>query len=122
MVAAAGLILGACGGGSDEESSPQSAGGSAAPAGSTIEVTGKEFSYSPATLTLKAGEAAAIVLKNTGAIEHDITVDDPGFKLTVSPGQSGDKALTVGKAGTYKFYCSIPGHESAGMKGELKVE
>ena len=122
---AAGLVLGACGGGSDDDegsSPPTAAGGSEAPAGSKIEVSGKEFSYTPNTVTLKAGEAATIVLKNTGAIEHDITVDEAGFKLTTAAGQTADKALTVAKAGTYKFYCSVAGHETAGMKGELKVE
>ena len=31
------------------------------------------------------------------------------------------KTLTVAKAGTYKLYCSLPGHESAGMRGTLTV-
>jgi uncharacterized cupredoxin-like copper-binding protein len=25
------------------------------------------------------------------------------------------------KPGTYEFYCSVPGHEQAGMKGTLTV-
>ena len=132
VLATVGLGLGACGGGSDNDKS--SAGGKAedspvvsAPsgadgAGSTIEVVGKEFSYSPAKLTLKAGQPATIVLKNTGSIEHDITVSDVGFKLTVPGNNTGDKVLKVDKPGTYEFFCSVAGHEDAGMKGELTVE
>lgn len=130
VAATAGLGLGACGGGDDDK---QSAGGEAkdsptvtAPsavggAGAKIEVTGKEFSYNPSTLALIAGQPSLIVLKNTGSIEHDITVSDGGFKLTVAAGKSDDKELTIAKPGTYEFSCSVAGHKDAGMKGELKV-
>ncbi len=115
----AAVVMGACGGGSDDETS--TAGRTEAPSGEKIMVLGKEFSYDPAQLTLKAGQAATIVLKNTGSIEHDITVDDAKFKLTVPGGNTREKALKVDKPGTYEFYCSLPGHKSAGMKGELTV-
>jgi uncharacterized cupredoxin-like copper-binding protein len=125
LMAALGLGVGACGGGDDDDSS--SAGGKTddttpAAAGATIEVVGKEFSYDPAKLTLKAGEATKIVLKNTGSIEHDITVDDADFKLTVPGNNTGDKVLKMDKPGTYKFHCTVAGHEDAGMKGELTVQ
>jgi uncharacterized cupredoxin-like copper-binding protein len=124
LLAAAGLLTGACGGGSDDDegsTADTKASGSETPAGPSIEVSGKEFSFSPNTLTLKAGQAQKIVLKNTGSIEHDITVSEADFKLTVQAGQSGDKSLTIDKPGTYQFICSVAGHESAGMKGEITV-
>jgi uncharacterized cupredoxin-like copper-binding protein len=130
MLVAAGLGIGACGGSDDDGTS--TAGGSATepatdaaggtePAG-TIEVIGKEFSYSPATVTVKAGQPVKIVLKNTGSIEHDITISKVGFKLTVPGSNTGEKVLKAGEPGTYKMYCSVAGHEVAGMKGELVVE
>ncbi len=126
FMAAAGMLVGACGGGDDDGGSADAtvttgASGSEAPAGGSIEVSGKEFSFTPNTLTLKAGEARKIVLKNTGSIEHDITVSDADFKLTVLAGKSGDKTLTIDKPGTYKMFCSVAGHEAAGMKGEITV-
>jgi uncharacterized cupredoxin-like copper-binding protein len=120
VLATVGLGLGACGGGDGQESAGGEATDSAS--GPKIEVAGKEFSYSPNKLTLKAGQASTIALKNTGSIDHDLTVDKAGFKLTVASGKTGDKALTVDKPGTYEFYCSVAGHEDAGMKGELTVE
>jgi uncharacterized cupredoxin-like copper-binding protein len=144
FVAAAGMLIGACGGGDDDEGgSPNTtastadttasttattasttgtaASGSETPAGGPIEVTGKEFSFTPDTLALKAGQPQKIVLKNTGSIEHDITVPDADFKLAVLAGQSGEKTLTIDKPGTYKMTCSVAGHEAAGMKGEITV-
>ena len=112
-------VIGACGGGSDNERSE--AGEAEAPAGPKIDVVGKEFSYDPDKLTLKAGEGSTIVLRNTGSIEHDITVDGAKFKLTVPGNNAREKVLKVDKPGTYEFYCSLPGHKSAGMKGELTV-
>ena len=123
LLAVAAVVIGACGGGSDDRQS--SAGGTEkaaeAPTGPMIGVVGKEFSYDPAKLTLKAGQGSTIVLKNTGSIEHDITVDDAGFKLTVPGNNTREKVLKVDKPGTYQFYCSVAGHKDAGMKGELTV-
>jgi uncharacterized cupredoxin-like copper-binding protein len=120
---AAGLLIGACGGGSDKD---RRAGGAAkpsaeSPAGSTVYVTAKEFSFDPTTLTLKAGEDSTISLKNSGSIEHDLTVGDAGFKLVVPGGDSRQKVLKVDKPGTYEFHCSVAGHKDAGMKGQLVV-
>jgi uncharacterized cupredoxin-like copper-binding protein len=148
LVGAAGVVIGACGGGSNRPQSTvtsaappttsssattgapsttsSSAGGTEkpaaeAPSGTKINVVGKEFSYDPAKLTLKAGQGSTIVLKNTGSIEHDLTVDTAGFKLTVPGNNTGEKVLKVDTPGTYEFYCSVEGHKDGGMKGELTV-
>jgi plastocyanin len=94
----------------------------------------------PATTTLKVSAVAAglkfnvktlrahngkvkIVFTNKGMIPHNFKVERGTKKL------GGTKTITKGvttatlslKRGTYVFYCSVPGHEAAGMKGKLTV-
>ena len=40
---------------------------------------------------------------------------------TISPGGSATLKVTFAKAGTYEYLCTVPGHATAGMKGDLKV-
>jgi len=127
-VLAAGLVVGACGGGGSDKAKSSENGQPRAdktalvtPNGPKVEVTAKEFGFTPSTLTMKAGEPTTVVFVNNGSIEHDFTVSDAGFKLAVPAGQTGQKVLTIPKPGTYQFHCSVPGHEGAGMKGTITV-
>ena len=122
LVAAA--VLGACGGGGSDKkagvepkTSPDAAGG-----GAKIDVTAKGLKFDPTALTAKAGQAVTIVLKNEDTTEHDFSVSDAGFKVVAQPTGSAQKVLTLAKAGTYQFHCSVPGHEAAGMKGQITVQ
>jgi uncharacterized cupredoxin-like copper-binding protein len=41
----------------------------------------------------------------------------------VEPFSGGTKNVTLNlKPGTYKFFCSVPGHRQAGMEGTLTVQ
>jgi uncharacterized cupredoxin-like copper-binding protein len=109
-------LLAGCGGGG-------SGGGSAdAPSGpADIRVVAKEYRFEPADLAIDAGKPSVVEVENIGSIPHDLTVRKGDFKLTVQRNQTGRKTLTVDGPGTYEIYCSLPGHKSAGMHGELTV-
>jgi uncharacterized cupredoxin-like copper-binding protein len=56
-------------------------------------------------------------------VPHDIAIK--GAVNQVGPVVSGGGVSTVTATlspGTYTFYCSVPGHEQAGMKGTLTVK
>jgi plastocyanin len=90
-----------------------------------VNVTEKEFSIALAGgKSLKAG-GYKFEVRNQGQIQHDLTIDGDGVKGAktplISPGQSGELPVEL-KAGKYKFYCSVPGHEQSGMKLDVTVK
>ena len=90
-------------------------------AASTLEVEAGDLYFDPAELSASAGEIA-VELDNVGAIEHDFVVEEEGDAVVVqaSPGETVTGTIELDD-GTYTFYCSVPGHRSAGMEGTLDV-
>jgi plastocyanin len=85
--------------------------------------SGGALSYSTTTLTAKPGKVT-IVFTNTAPLSHNVTVaSSAGTTLGATPTFSGGaKSLTLNlPAGTYTFFCSVPGHRQAGMQGTLTV-
>jgi plastocyanin len=66
-----------------------------------------------------------ITLSNPSPVPHNISLEGPGGVSaqgpTVPNGGSSQVSATL-KAGTYTFYCSVPGHRQAGMQGTLTVK
>lgn len=114
------LAVSACGGGGSSEPPATTSGGGGG--GEVIEVKATEFAFDPSTLTATAGEDLTIKLVNAGVVEHDLTIDDLGFKVTVKVGETGEDTAEDVPAGTYEVYCAIAGHKEAGMVGTLEVK
>jgi plastocyanin len=82
-----------------------------------------QLKYEQTSLTAKAG-TVTINFTNASPVGHNVTIaSSAGAVLGATPIFSGgSKTLSVHlKAGTYKFYCSVPGHRMAGMEGTLTV-
>jgi len=79
---------------------------------------------SPTPPELTAGDVT-IAFQNKSSIPHDVTVTGDGDKKLGATeqitGSSAKLDLKAVKAGKYTFFCSVPGHEQAGMKGTLTV-
>jgi uncharacterized cupredoxin-like copper-binding protein len=116
----AAALIGACGGGGGGSGGDNAGGDPARPPDLTVSV--KEFRFEPAELTVDAGKPSVVAVDNIGTIDHDFTVQGTGFKITVAKAHTERGTLTVSKPGTYEFYCSLPGHKSAGMHGTLTVK
>jgi uncharacterized cupredoxin-like copper-binding protein len=96
-----------------------------AAAASAVAVTEKEFSIALAGGNdLKAGKYSFDV-QNQGKIQHDLAIEGDGIKEKKTKLIDGGKAAKLAvslKPGKYKFYCSVPGHEQAGMKVQVTVK
>ena len=96
-------------------------GGAPAASAPVVDIEATEFAFKPATVNLSAAGAATIRIVNKGIAEHDVTVDSIKFTVLAKPGESVSGTATFA-AGTYDFYCSIPGHKQAGMVGTITVK
>jgi uncharacterized cupredoxin-like copper-binding protein len=134
------LALAGCGSSSNSTSSatsatattpatPATTSSTSAPAAAaeTIAVSANPeglFKYMPSTLSSKAGKVT-IAFTNGSPVEHNLTVASAsGAVAGATPTFTGGaKNLTVSLTpGTYKFYCTVPGHRQAGMEGTLVVK
>lgn len=80
------------------------------------------LSYDTKQLSTKAGKVT-IDFTNTSPVEHDVAVEQATSVLGATPVfTGGSKSVTLNlKPGTYKFFCTVPGHRQAGMEGTLTV-
>jgi len=80
--------------------------------------------FDPATLTAKAGDVT-INYKNPSPVPHNLALLGTDGKPLGTPtpvgANNGGSVTAKLAAGTYKYICEVPGHEQAGMVGELKV-
>jgi plastocyanin len=83
-----------------------------------------ELKYNTTSLTAKAGKVT-IAFTNQAPLSHNVTLESAsGSVVGATPTfQGGTKTLSLTlKPGTYKFFCSVPGHRAAGMEGTLIVQ
>jgi plastocyanin len=79
--------------------------------------------FNPSSASAAAGKLK-INFTNDSPLAHNITIASAsGAVLGATPTfVGGSRTLSLHlKPGTYKFYCSVPGHRQAGMEGTLTV-
>jgi uncharacterized cupredoxin-like copper-binding protein len=135
VLAAAGLA--ACGGGSSSYTPPSDRGSVATPQAKAPADSGTasdqatvsaaadgSLAFNTKSIKAKAGQVT-VVMDNpsSSGIPHGIAISGNGVDKdgdVVQPGSSSTVKAKLSK-GTYTFFCPVPGHEEAGMKGTLTV-
>ncbi len=92
-------------------------------AGKTVKMTLTDFSFDPNTLTVAKGTKVTIAVSNPTPLQHTFTLDAFGVDQSISPnGGTATVSFTPTTAGTYYWYCKVPGHAQLGMVGKLTVK
>jgi plastocyanin len=144
VLALAAALMVACGGGDDDDdgggttaasptrpaaaaASPTSAPAAASPTaasggqgGTGNSVSLGDFSYSPARMTVRAGQPVQLTVSNEGQFPHTFTIDNMVDSGSISGGQSRVVNFTPPAAGMFTYYCTI--HGAARMSGQLTVQ
>lgn len=117
------------------------------PPASRSTVVAREMEFEPREIHASRGETMRLVLDNQGTVLHDLNVaglaaSEPGHAdhgaahshdrdanvpttagvhLAAAPRETSGIQVKTLESGTYEFYCSLPGHREAGMKGKLII-
>ena len=91
---------------------------------SVVRVTAAQsgLRYTTSSLRAKAGRIE-IAFRNPSMLPHNVVLEQGETELggTKTITHASAKAFVTLKRGVYHFYCSVPGHEDAGMSGTLTV-
>jgi plastocyanin len=88
-------------------------------------VQATDYKFAPPAVTVKANQEVQITLSNGAGQAHNWTVQGLDQQYTtgdVQGGKAGSVSFTPSKTGTFKVVCTIAGHESFGMVGQLIVQ
>jgi uncharacterized cupredoxin-like copper-binding protein len=99
----------------------QAAAGAAAGAGETVTVESYDIYFEPKEVTIPADTDVTVQLPNEGVTAHNFSIDELGISVDIAPGATEETVIDA-PAGTYEYYCNVPGHKPAGMVGTLTVQ
>jgi len=102
---------------------PAGSGKPAAEKNGTLEVDADPTGQLAFTTNKATGQPGEITIKmaNKSGTPHDIVIDGKGKGQVVQNGGVSQFKANF-SAGSYTFYCSVPGHRQAGMQGKLTVK
>jgi uncharacterized cupredoxin-like copper-binding protein len=86
----------------------------------TVRVTETEFKIALPSTRLTAGRITFDV-ENAGQLPHDLAIKGMKEKTKLIPAEGSDKLTVTLKPGTYELWCTVTGHEAAGMKLTITV-
>jgi plastocyanin len=128
------LALAGCGGSDEKSTSSSSSKATSTPTatqaassgggGETLKLAADKsaLKFDKSSLTAKAGKVT-LEMANPSQIPHAVAIKGNGVDIdgkTIGNGATSTASADL-KPGTYTFYCPVPGHEAAGMKGTLTV-
>jgi plastocyanin len=90
-------------------------------AGEAVTVESYDIYFEPSELSIPADTDVTVSLPNVGVTLHNFSIDELGISVDIPPGATEETVINA-PAGTYEYYCNVPGHKPAGMVGTLTVQ
>ncbi|HEX5992106.1 MAG TPA: cupredoxin domain-containing protein, partial [Thermomicrobiales bacterium] len=90
-------------------------------AGEAVTVESYDIYFEPDELSIPAETDVTVQLPNEGVTLHNFSIDELGISVDIAPGATEETVINA-PAGTYEYYCNVPGHKPAGMVGTLTVQ
>jgi len=84
----------------------------------------KDFTITPAKITLPKPGSYTFELHNEGAQTHSLEIEGNGIEKKgpqITFGQKGSFTVELKKSGKYEMYCPVDSHKSLGMTGTITV-
>jgi nitrite reductase (NO-forming) len=93
------------------------------PAMSFVGVGGETEGVANPELVVAVGDTVRITVINGDPILHDLKIDE--FGVTTGEMTTAEQTVVLefvaDRPGEFFYYCSVPGHQQAGMQGKLRV-
>lgn len=105
----------------DEVDAAQEAAGETPAEATEQVVTSFDIYYEPTEIAIPADTDVPFSLPNDGVSAHNFSIDALDISVDIQPGETAQTVINA-PAGTYEYYCNVPGHKAAGMVGTLVVE
>jgi uncharacterized cupredoxin-like copper-binding protein len=109
---------------------------------STVTIAALDVKFNTQEISVAQGKPVKLVLDNKDQVLHDFSIDklpvankadhhaggahdmggtNPDVHVSADGHKQGSIVFTPTQAGTYEFYCTVPGHKESGMVGRLVV-
>lgn len=85
------------------------------------------IAYDPAEIKVPANSSVTVTFTNNDQnplVSHDWVLEgvDGAATEVIANGETDNVTFLAPDVGSYKFYCSVPGHRDNGMEGDFIVE
>jgi FtsP/CotA-like multicopper oxidase with cupredoxin domain len=119
------LLGAACSSSGNSDAGGSGTGGQASSQKVTIDVSLEEWAIAPSQIQAPSRQTLVFNVTNQGTTQHTFAVAVPDATplatQMIEPGQSATLEVPALEAGSYRVYCSVPGHADLGMSGQLVV-
>ncbi len=93
----------------------------AGPPDETFTIQMENTNFLTSEIDASLGDNILVIIENLDPGLHDFIIEEFDVAVENGAGETSVAAFTADRAGTFPFYCSVPGHREAGMEGIVRI-